>query len=381
MIRKILSIYFRKKMKLHRTTSLYLARHFVLTFVAILIVLMAVVVLVDSIELIRRTAKLNVGFLQILEISAFKMPALISPILPFVVMIAAMIVFARLSKNQELIVMRALGISAWQFLSPIVISAFLIGVVNITAFNPMAAGMQTRAERMQEKLSIGKANPLSFSKSGLWLREVGEDNIAFISHARSLKQQVSQDVILSGFTRIALKDDYILEKTWVAPEVTLKDGAFIIHNGFEVVPEEEPLKIKEIPLKTSLSFLKIQEAFSSPETMSFWELPSFIRFFDEAGFSSHKHRIYFYSLLVSPFFLAAIIFVSAAFSLTKNARQGAMFYRIVSGILMGFILYFTSQMTYALGRSDNLPTFLAIAAPTLIFLTISITMLLHQEDG
>lgn len=367
-------------MKAYKTISFYMAKHFLITFAAILVVLMGMVILIDSIELIRRTAKFNIPFTTLLEISSLKMPGLIAPLLPFIVMLGAMVVFIRLSKNQEMIVLRALGVSAWQFLAPVVLSAFMIGVVNITIFNPLMAAMQTKAERMQEKLSIGGSSPLSFSRSGLWLREVTEDNIAYISHAKSLKQS-DKDIVLQDFSRIALKNDYILEKTWIANEVTLKDGAFIIGKGFELMPEQEPKKVENLTFTTGLSFLKIQEAFSEPETMSFWELPGFIKFFDESGFSSHKHRMYFYSLLVSPFFLASIIFVSAAFALPKNTRQGAIFYRITAGIMMGFILYFTSQMTYALGRSDSLPAFLAILAPTLIFLTISVSLILHQEDG
>ena len=367
-------------MKAYKTISLYLSKHFLITFAAMLVILMGLVILIDSIELIRRTARHNIPFTTLLEISAMKMPSILSPILPFIVMLSSMVVFIRLSKNQELIVLRALGVSAWQFLGPIVLSAFLIGLINIMVFNPLSATMQAKAERMQEKLSIAGSSPFSFSRYGLWLREIADNGNAHISHAKSLKQD-GKDIVLVDFSRIELKDDHILEKSWIAKEVILKDGAFILKNGFELIPEKDPVKIENIEMKTSLSFLKIQEAFSSPETMSFWELPGFIKFFDKSGFSSHKHRMYFYSLLVTPFFFAAIVFVSAAFSLIKNMRQGTIFYRITAGILMGFILYFTSQMTYALGRSDNLPTFLAILAPTLIFLTVSISLLLHQEDG
>ena len=60
---------------------------------------------------------------------------------------------------------------------------------------------------------------------------------------------------------------------------------------------------------TSLTVDKIEENSSAPETFSFWELPSFISFFENAGFSARKHRAYFYTLLFMPLVLCAMLFI------------------------------------------------------------------------
>jgi lipopolysaccharide export system permease protein len=46
-----------------------------------------------------------------------------------------------LSRRLELIIARAAGISAWQFVAPAVVVAFLFGVVATIIYNPVAAAL------------------------------------------------------------------------------------------------------------------------------------------------------------------------------------------------------------------------------------------------
>jgi lipopolysaccharide export system permease protein len=54
---------------------------------------------------------------------------------------------------------------------------------------------------------------------------------------------------------------------------------------------------------------------------------------------------------------------------------------IVSGVLAGFILYFVSDIVFALGLSDKVPVLLAAWTPTGVSLIFGVSMLLHLEDG
>ena len=54
---------------------------------------------------------------------------------------------------------------------------------------------------------------------------------------------------------------------------------------------------------------------------------------------------------------------------------------VTCGILSGFVIYFLSNVIYALGLSGTLPVFLAAWAPAIITNFIGISALLHFEDG
>jgi lipopolysaccharide export system permease protein len=125
----------------------------------------------------------------------------------------------------------------------------------------------------------------------------------------------------------------------------------------------------------------VQENFASPETLSFWELPRFIAFFEASGFSAHQHRMYWQSLLASPFLLCAMVLMAAVFSVSPNQRSGGGFRRVVGGVSAGFMLYFFTRLTFALGLSGTLPLWLAASSPTLITVLLGTATLLHMEDG
>ena len=89
----------------------------------------------------------------------------------------------------------------------------------------------------------------------------------------------------------------------------------------------------------------------------------------------------FWSLLVSPLFLVAMVLMAAVFSLRPNNRRGGVMFMIVSGRVVGFSAYFLTQVVYAMGISNSLPVGLAVIAPTVIAGSIGVSLLLHLEDG
>ncbi len=60
------------------------------------------------------------------------------------------------------------------------------------------------------------------------------------------------------------------------------------------------------------------------------------------------------------------VLVAAAFYLTAHARFSGWTMRGVTGVATGFLLYFFSRFTYALGLSTTLPIALAAWAPTAV---------------
>jgi lipopolysaccharide export system permease protein len=114
--------------------------------------------------------------------------------------------------------------------------------------------------------------------------------------------------------------------------------------------------------------------------MSFWSLPGFIRLLQRSGFPAQRHRLYFDILLARPFLLSAMVLVAATFSLRRERRGGTTM-MIVGGVATGFLLYFLSDLIFALGLSATIPVTLAAWTPTGIGMIFGTSMLLHLEDG
>ena len=82
----------------------------------------------------------------------FRVPQLSERILPFAVLVGAMSCYLTLSRRLELVVARAAGVSAWQFVAPSMIAAFLFGAVATTVYNPLAAVLHERSKRLEAEM-------------------------------------------------------------------------------------------------------------------------------------------------------------------------------------------------------------------------------------
>lgn len=362
------------------TLSLYLGWHFVLCFLGLLAVIAGLILLFDTIELMRRAVgDENLAFGTVLGMAILKMPHTVQAALPFTVMIAMMFALFRLSRNHELVVIRSVGVSVWQFLAPALVLAGVLGILNVTAIDPLAANMYESYQRLDQSLLRRNTTSLNIGKGGLWLREEKSDT-AVIFHAA----QVHQDggtLILNDVSIFKTDAKEKLEGRYAAAGGQLANGQFHLEKVWDMEPGHPAIFRETLDVPTALTFAQVESSFAPPETLSFWELPAFIRFSRASGFSALPHRLYWQSLLALPFLLCAMVLVASAFYLTANARLAGWTVRGISGVATGFLFYFFSRFTYALGLSATLPLVLAAWAPAAVAGLLGLAYLFHREDG
>ena len=110
----------------------YLGRQFMISFLIFISVLLMVIYLIDTLELIRRAASHpEVTFAQIAKMSFFQLPEVGQQLFQFAILFGGLFTFWRLTRTSELVVLRAVGVSAWEFLMPAILVAVTIGVVKV----------------------------------------------------------------------------------------------------------------------------------------------------------------------------------------------------------------------------------------------------------
>lgn len=367
-------------MRIPLTISLYIARHFLQSILVGMGGLMAVVFLLDTVELIRRASGRAVGLGTLVEMSFLKAPEMAARILPFAVMIGAMVALTKLTRTSELTAARAAGMSVWQILRPAWFTALTVGIFFVAVINPVSAAMLERFEQMEAKYISGRPSLLSISSSGLWLRDFDErrsPRIERIFHAMRLSQQETKlyQVIVFHFD-----ENSTFLGRMDADSAQLKDGNWLLENVILSRPGKPPEHRDNYALSTELTLAQIQDSFASPETLSFWQLPAFIEVLEAAGFSAIRHKLYLQITLASPLMLVGMVFIAAAFSL-RMTRRGGVAPLVVSGIISGFIIYFLSDLIQALGLSGSLPLILAAWIPATVTLFAGVWLMIHQEHG
>ena len=267
------------------TLSLYIVRQFALSVSAMLLALSGLVAMFDFIELLRRSANHpEVSFGTVGQIAALRLPYVAMQILPFAVLLGGILCFWRLTRSSELIVARAAGISAWEFLTAPTFCALLFGVIATALVSPVSSVMLGAAEKMDDAYLRTGGGPLALNGGQLWLRQsdrqMSPQGVAII-HAQQVevhgKQLAAQRVSvfrLDGSDKLLSRIE--------ATKATLGNGNWVLDDARAIRPDQLPDAPHAISLPTDLTVNRVQESFASPDTLSFWALPGFIALLDRS---------------------------------------------------------------------------------------------------
>ena len=310
------------------------------------------------------------------EFFYLKIPEVLQDLFHFIVLFSAMFTFWRLTRSQELVIARASGVSAWQFMLPALASALIIGTVNVGLLNPIGAAMFSKFEELENRFLRGRSNLLKVSPSGLWLRQRDEIGFSVIFASSANPAEIALNDVI-----IFLYDEADAYRGRIdAESASLEPGYWDVRDARITLGDIIGEPIAEYRLATELTAEKIQESFASPETLSFWDLPAFIRALEATGFCGLSHRIYYMTLLAQPLLLASMVLFAAAFSL-RQTRRGGTAAMVLAGILTGFLLFILNDVVIALGLTKAIPAPLAAWSPACVALMIGTATLLHLEDG
>jgi lipopolysaccharide export system permease protein len=274
-----------------------------------------------------------------------------------------------------LVVARAAGVSAWQFIAPAVTVAFLIGIIATTAYNPLSAIMQEQSKRFEAMLFGDKSGELH-GGGPFWTSQRSSEGQAIINAKASRDQGVN----LSGVTFFLFDNDGKFKQRVDARSASLGSGVWRLADARVNQPGTLPASQPLYEVKTSLTPEQARESFATPETVPFWELPAYITIADHAGLVAAGYRFQFQKLLAQPFLLAAMVFLAASVSL-RFFRFGGVQKMILSGVAAGFLLYVLSKVTEDMTKAELMLPVAAAWLPVLAGGLTGFIALLYQEDG
>ena len=363
-------------MKSFGSLGRYIAVRFVLSITGAYLLCASLIFMIDILELLRQAGKHgSVPLPQLLWMSFLRVPAYAELTLPFATLVGSMSAFLSLSRNSELTIARASGMSAWQFIAPGVIVALIIGILSIAFYNPLAASARAHAETLYAD-AFGKKSSLLKTKGGLWLRQDGSDGQSIINALASAEQGMK----LTGVTVLQYDKKSLFMERIEAKSASLNDGFWKLADAWVTRPGQATEFYKQYILSTYLTRTQVTDALGSIISISFWDLPKFIALSEKAGLSATKYQVQYQLLMVRPIQMVVMVFLAATVSL-RTFRFGGIQTMIITGMIAGFGFFILAEVSRQVGISGLTPPMAAAWVPVAIVLCLSITVLLHQEDG
>jgi len=363
------------------TLSLYIAWRFLGSVGKVFLAFLAILILIDMIEELRRFSDADIGLTGAAHLALLSVPETMYRILPLIIVMGAIANFLALARSSELVVVRAAGRSGLRFLVAPVGAALAIGLLAVAVLNPLVAATSKEYDRLSSERG-GGGSILSLSAEGLWMRQGSEDGQTVI-HA----DLASPDgELLRGVTFYLFDAEGRPAGRIDAETARLTPGAWAMTRAkrwdFTAANPEMAATVQEdgLTLPTDLTADRIRQGFGTPSAIAFWDLPGYIGDLEQAGFSARSYRVWMQMELALPLLLGTMVLLAAGFTM-RHARFGKTGQMVLLALAGGFLLFFLRNFAQVLGENGQIPVAVAAWSPPAAAFLLSLTLLLHLEDG
>ena len=356
----------------------YFGARYMMWFTISLSVLIAVISLIQSIELLRRFSarETQIDDFSVIRMALLNIPSVIELCLPFALQAGSMLCFDYWNRTNEFVVTRGFGRSIWSVLNPVMCCACLIGVIYVTVINPVGSVTSRQFETKMNTAFGNAQQKMSISADGIWLRD-SQDDSALIIHGDAL--DVENSAIRQAMIYV-FGDDNKLDRRIRAQSISLTDSGWLVENASEWNAMGDKIDHSTLMMPTNLRSLDLERSSAPPKTIAFFALPAFIAILDRAGLPSVDHRIHFHRIAAIPFLLIGIAMISAKFTLT-NMTRGRRAQLFTRGALIAVTIFLFSHFMMVLGASLRLPAYIAGWAPAVIVMLAGAIMLARMDEA
>jgi lipopolysaccharide export system permease protein len=360
-----------------RTLRRYVAKRFLLAILGAFAVCAVLIFMIDMVELMRISRRAtDISMLTLLWIGLLRLPAFTEILLAFAVLVGGIGALLSLNRKSELIVMRAGGMSVWQFLRPGMVVALVLGVLAVTVYNPLAASARSEAERRVAEAFGKEASLMATAGAESWLRQDGTDGQSVVS-ARAV---ADQGLSLTGVTVYQFDPLSRFVERIDAAKASLSDGYWELQKAVVTRPGREPEEFDTYTVSTYLTRERVGEALGSEISVSIWQLPSLIEVAERAGLSAARYKMQYAMLLARPMLLMAMVILGATVSL-RSFRSGGIQTMVITGMVGGIGFFLLTEVSRQVGIAGLVSPTAAVWVPIGLAFLVALTVLLHQEDG
>lgn len=365
-----------KKFSIYITKEIF--KNFFIIFFGLLILFFAV----DFFEMTKDAKNIDNALKISTEIVLFRIPNLLETILHFIILLAGLFTFYKLSNNSEIVIMRTSGRSIFQIIKFPTFIAFLFGIFVITIYNPISSSLNVKSERLRNIHFKNEKEDLLESSSGIWFkqRNLEDDNGNIVIRASKVYKEllVFNDVIL---IYIDNNDNFIKRINTKTLKLN-KDNTWIAIDNYIIEEGKEMEFVDKITIPTTLTnkFVSktIKNDYESMYNISFWNLRSSIKELKESGFNTLKFEIRYYYMMTVPFLFAIMILISAYYGMVST-RDNKKYISIVKGIAVGFIIFIAHNIVAELTNAEKLTVLDGSVFIVLIFILLSIVLLMRKD--
>ena len=351
--------------------DLYVIRFFLRTWILVQLSVLVLILLIEYSQISSFVKRNQIDNSTLLEYLAFRTPELVDTTIFFCLLISVLIVFALMSKHQEVTAIRAGGGSLQRLCMPLIIFGFLASINSFYIENLVLPWSNRNAYRLRNV--IKNKEPALFT-SDVWIKS-GKNQLLnfkfFDRGTRTLHDSV--------FYALDPEDHGLNSRsTFEAIQFSYKDGWVNQQDTplwqFKSVADGEELEQSVISkgaiINVGLDLSDLEQKKRNPSEFSISQLREYYQYLHDLGYNANLFYTEMLAKMAQP--LLPLIMMLLAMPMGFQYGRRGSFYGMGLGILTGLCFWVFFELFKELGASGALPAPLAAWGIICIFSLASI---------
>ena len=342
--------------------SRYLAARYLYVFGVAMVATCGLFLVIDVFDRLGQILPFGPSWTQVVVYFLFKLPKIIFDIYPAASLLAALISVGILSRNREILALRACGLSTWRLAVPIVAVAALTSVFALFWNETLVPVAATRSRWLWDVELKQKVYRGVFDAASLWFQS--KDGFVHIA------QYDAGQRIIRGLTLYESDPSFTLHRIIEVDRMHWSDGAWLADRGVVkdlLAPggvEVRPLAVGEFRLREDPDNLTARKR--RPEEFSFRQLRDQIALLQSKGLSADEFLVDLYHKLAWPFSGLVVAMLGVPLAL-RNGTRGAIAANVGVGLVVGFSYWVLTGLALSAGRTGGLSPIVAAWSANVTF--------------
>jgi len=350
----------------------YILKKFFINFIYIILSFTIIFIIVDIIDNIDKFISRGISNKEMFDYYLLSVPSYISVALPMTLLIATIITFVTLQKNNEITALKASGISIYRISS----SLILIGVIFcfISFYFENIIVMNTFNKRIPIENKLKNKKTFTTKKSDIYYHL---DNAFLAIKHYNYNNDTGKNISIQFYNGPDLVSRIDAEKmvwdketdNWKLKEIKLRK--WINGKVFFTTKPDSLINIKDL----SPSIIKKDNI--NPEEMNYWELSSFISKLKNKGLSYTRWSVN--KFFKTAFCCSSLIMILFGITLSITSPRSNYSTGIGLSIVVIFLYYLLIKLGQSLGYNGVLSPFLSVWFVNILFIIFGAFMLLKTR--
>lgn len=352
----------------------YLAREILKCLVVVLAVVVSLFVIAEFFNKADNFMEAGLPISRLIRYLQLKLPQIIAQITPIGLLLAVLIAFGLMNKNNEIIALKSGGVSVYYLLRPVLTIAVFLAILLFSLSEIVVPITISKANKIW--LMEVKNKPTITSKQrNIWIK--GHRAIYFIQYFNPQNQTIS-GVILNFFDK-----EFKLTRRVDAKKGLYVQGKWVFYDSMEQVLDEESA-IYNVRLHSqkaeNVDFLPedLMRVFKKSDEMNIAELFTYIKEVELEGYDATTFRVDFHARFAYPVLSIIVCLMGTGIAVKRKSREGSSV-SIAFGAAMVFLYWVLHSFCLSLGYGGLLPPVISAWISNIIFLCYGVLNLINAE--